>query len=341
MGVDPLASKDSVRWVVHFGPPKTGTTSLQQLLRAESDLLSGLGVSVPTTGWFDNAHHGLPPALVARDSATLSMLRDEVMSSGCRVAVLTSENLFPVLQSAPEALTTSGLFAPGDTVQVVGHLRPLGPWLVSLWGESLRTSEGLWIDDALRLFHNDAWTRVLPILEGILVAGAATAPEAHWEVLALAPVSGDARSMVRRVLAPALTETHEEEWTRTLPRVNVSDSAWTALCLWLDRGEHPLEGTHQVNPNLTPRTAAGRRLQGEPLQVFLSRDDQQWLRCRVVEWVATEVEPLVAHGWLDPDEARLLVSRSREPMPGLIDDDERKALVAEATHDIEEALRHR
>jgi len=81
MGVDPSASKASVRWVLHFGPPKTGTTSLQQLLRAESDLLSGLGVSVPTTGWFDNAHHGLPPALVARDSATLGLLRDEVMSS--------------------------------------------------------------------------------------------------------------------------------------------------------------------------------------------------------------------------------------------------------------------
>jgi len=341
MGVDPSASKASVRWVLHFGPPKTGTTSLQQLLRAESDLLSGLGVIVPTTGWFDNAHHGLPPALVGRDSATLGLLRDEVMSSGCRVAVLSSENLFPVLQSAPEALTTSSLFVPGDTVQVVGHLRPLGPWLVSLWGESLRTSEGLWVDDALRLFHEHGWTRVLPTLEGVLVAGEAMAPDVRWEALALAPLDGDARSMVSRVLAPDLAEAHEEEWAQTLPRVNVSDSAWTALCLWLDRGEHPLEGIHQVNPNLTPRTAASRRLQGEPLQAFLSSDDQQWLRDRVDEWVATEVEPLVARGWLDPDDARLLVSRSREPMPGLLDDDGREALVAGATHDIVDGLRRR
>lgn len=84
--------------VLHLGPPKTATTSLQVALdTVESDLLAYVGTAHPRARNEDSLCHRIYEACVHGDHGAFSQLRDALVKAGSRAkAVVLSEEMFLV-----------------------------------------------------------------------------------------------------------------------------------------------------------------------------------------------------------------------------------------------------
>lgn len=300
-----------IRWIVHIGPPKTGSTSIQLTLEANRGRLFDQGVCIPQSGWQHGQHAGLATALARGTVEVITEIRDEVLLSGAHTALISSEYLFPEVQGNPEAYVNSPLFAPGDSVLTVGFVRPLTSWLTSLWTQSLKTNEGMWIDTAIRAFQGDRWTRMLPTLEGVEWA-ALDRPDIDWTYLVLAATNADAHLQVLSLL----DVDGIEELADSVPDANKSDTAWRALTrwCWLQEGRGKRHQATQA-PTLAPSGEAARLLSRLPVRGLLSPEDRQWLEEQTNEWLGSEVDVLVKRGWLDPQMAAYVTKRSRALAP--------------------------
>ncbi len=134
------------RVYVHIGPPKSGTTFLQNVLFANKDTLAAVGVALPAKDW--PAHRRAVAQLVRRDADVPARPADdlpphdawdrlvrEVQGSGAHTAVLSAEQLSGVGASAIRALVRS--FAPAE-VHVVYTARDLAAAVPAGWQTRLR-----------------------------------------------------------------------------------------------------------------------------------------------------------------------------------------------------------
>jgi hypothetical protein len=131
---------------IHVGTHKTGTSSIQTMLRSNREALAAAGVYVPETGHpssvADNAaHHNIAWELNGEArfnpaDGTFSELVAEIAGCGLPVAVISSE-LFSHLAARPAALRVmrAEFESIGCTPRIVAYLRPQGAYAQSLYLE--------------------------------------------------------------------------------------------------------------------------------------------------------------------------------------------------------------
>ena len=129
-----------MRYIVHVGRHKTGTTALQRSLAAASAELMQHGVLYPETGRCPFGHHDLadPIAeLVSESSAAplLYELRDEIDSKKPNSVLVSSEALQGV---APDRL--AAVFPPKETT-VVLYIREQVDYLISGYAQRVQATD--------------------------------------------------------------------------------------------------------------------------------------------------------------------------------------------------------
>ena len=128
-----------MKFIVHIGVNKTGTSSLQRAYFDNRDLLAEQGIFYPQTGIETAAHHNVARALGGAKPAALGMagnwqeeLRKEC--AGKALCVLSSE-LFHTLPR-PEVVTA--LCPPGDT-RIVIYIREHAAHIVSWYQQAIQS----------------------------------------------------------------------------------------------------------------------------------------------------------------------------------------------------------
>lgn len=134
------------RVYVHIGPPKSGTTFLQNVLFANKETLADNGYVLPCSDW--STHRRAVAQLVRRDADMPTLPPDDppprdawdrlvrdVRGSGAHTALLSAEQLSGVGAPAIRALVRS--FAPAD-VHVVYTARDLAAAVPAGWQTRLR-----------------------------------------------------------------------------------------------------------------------------------------------------------------------------------------------------------
>ncbi len=134
------------RVYVHVGPPKSGTTFIQNVLFANKSALADAGYALPCSDW--PAHRRAVARLVRRDADApdrspadapprdaWDRLVGEVQGSGAHTALLSAEQLSGVGASAIRALVRS--FAPAEA-HVVYTARDLAAAVPAGWQTRLR-----------------------------------------------------------------------------------------------------------------------------------------------------------------------------------------------------------
>lgn len=131
---------------VHIGPPKSGTTFLQNVLFANKHALAAAGYALPCSDW--PTHRRAVAQLVRRDADAPALPPDdlpprdawdrlvrEAQGSGAHTALLSAEQLSGV--GAPAIRDLVGSFAPAD-VEVVYTARDLAAAVPAGWQTRLR-----------------------------------------------------------------------------------------------------------------------------------------------------------------------------------------------------------
>jgi len=146
--------------VLHTGPHKTGTTALQQVLKAQATLLSENGVLYPAAGQDGDGHARLGASLMQGDISILQEIARE--SRGYHTVVLSSEHL--------SCLDTTGLTAlrdafPGAEFRLSYTLRRLAGLWPSHWVELMKHGQTLGFQGYLdRVFRRDDRPFFAPVL---------------------------------------------------------------------------------------------------------------------------------------------------------------------------------
>ncbi|WP_417839649.1 hypothetical protein [Tritonibacter scottomollicae] len=130
----------SRRIILHIGPPKTGTSSLQETLFAAQDELMAQGVAYPTLGRHDRmpraaGHHGLP-AVTQIGAPLPAPLLEWVGDLPAGHSVVLSSEDFSHLSAEQVAHLAAQL--PGAAVEVVYYARRWDRLLPSVWQELVK-----------------------------------------------------------------------------------------------------------------------------------------------------------------------------------------------------------
>jgi hypothetical protein len=127
-----------VRYIVHVGRHKTGTTALQHRLATSSDELMGHGVLYPETGRRPFGHHDLADELAESDSTVGPLvvdLRAEITEKDPDVVIVSSEALQGL---APDRLAV--VFPPSETT-VVLYIREQVDYLISGYAQGVQATD--------------------------------------------------------------------------------------------------------------------------------------------------------------------------------------------------------
>lgn len=128
-----------MRFIVHIGVNKTGTSSLQRAFSLRRDALAKKGIVYPETGCVTSGHHNLTRVLSGAAPEKLGMPEDwedrfHAECAGHDLCILSSENFANL--NDPEAL--SQLCSPGRT-KIVVYLRDYARYLVSWYQQALHS----------------------------------------------------------------------------------------------------------------------------------------------------------------------------------------------------------
>jgi hypothetical protein len=180
--------------LLHVGPEKTGTTTIQASLAAAADDLTAAGTFVPLASGHSPAHH--VPILrevvgddeydqryaYSQDTLSLTDTVSEWERNGCPRLLLSAE-VFAVRSAHPAVLDLIERIAPRK-VTVIHALRPVVPWLLSWHAQDIMggiSDRGSWsvdrlsewfvdnvlaLDDACALWRAGPWDfelRTLPL----------------------------------------------------------------------------------------------------------------------------------------------------------------------------------
>ena len=128
-----------MKFLIHIGVNKTGTSSLQRAFFERRTQLSEQGILYPETGLQFSAHHqisraakGAPPASVGMSDTWLEDLRAEFRDH--ELCVLSSENFATLRDVRPMA----EICPPGDT-RVVVYLRDYARYMVSWYQQAIHS----------------------------------------------------------------------------------------------------------------------------------------------------------------------------------------------------------
>ena len=130
----------SRRIILHIGPPKTGTSSLQETLFAAQDELMTQGMAYPTLGRHDRmpraaGHHGLP-AVTQFGAPLPAPLLEWIGDLPAGHSVVLSSEDFSHLSAEQVAHLAAQL--PGAAVEVVYYARRWDRLLPSVWQELVK-----------------------------------------------------------------------------------------------------------------------------------------------------------------------------------------------------------
>lgn len=131
-----------MEYILHIGPEKTGTTSLQQALADNRESLHRQGVAYPKTGTIRSRHIGLMKVMngtaPGQTGLTAGMTEDwadrfHAETAGADICILSCEE-FANLQK-PEVVTS---LCPHDRTQVVMYVREPVMHAVSVWRQRVK-----------------------------------------------------------------------------------------------------------------------------------------------------------------------------------------------------------
>src|SRR6476620_8570185 len=120
-----------MRYLLHIGCNKTGTSSLQTYLARSPKNLMKRGIWYPEFGRDGNAHHPLAKALKRKNLSTLDIDEKAIRGVGApdnTQAMLLSSEAF---QSAPDVPYIASYFPPDQTTVVIyvrEHVSYLASW---------------------------------------------------------------------------------------------------------------------------------------------------------------------------------------------------------------------
>lgn len=128
-----------MRYVLHIGTNKTGTSTLQAYLGTQRDQLLEQGIWYPRIGNFEFAHHDLAEAIklggdFARFNVNLDLLTTAV-PDGVHTVLISSENFHTV----KDVSAVAALFPP-DQTQVVLYLREHISYLSSWYQQDVQAA---------------------------------------------------------------------------------------------------------------------------------------------------------------------------------------------------------
>lgn len=157
-----------MRFILHIGINKTGTSSLQRTLSENAGALRAAGICYPETGRGGGAaHHDLSRALKGMPAERLGLppaWREAFLAEAesCATCVVSSEDF----ATMPDPAKAATLFPPGET-RVVVYLREHVSHLVSWYQQYIHsTPSSLDFSDFAKLNRKafksilDAWARV-------------------------------------------------------------------------------------------------------------------------------------------------------------------------------------
>lgn len=165
------------RLFVHVGPPKTGTTAVQQLFLSRPEL----GVIYPRVGlWADGAHHNLVFNFYG-DAARPELVRADSGAQLAEVAALTEGNAQDLLISAESLVSQDAgdligalleKLGPGWEAEILFTCREHYDWAASLYNQSVkdpamreRRPPGAYLCDAPHRFC------LMPMIERMAASG--------------------------------------------------------------------------------------------------------------------------------------------------------------------------
>ncbi len=132
------------RIILHIGPPKTGTSSLQEMLFAAQEALMEQGVAYPTLGRHSRmpraaGHHGIPAVAQANAALPAPLLEWIDGLPAGHTVVLSSED-FTSLDPAKVSHLAAQL--TGFEVEVIYYARRWDRLLPSVWQELVKHGSG-------------------------------------------------------------------------------------------------------------------------------------------------------------------------------------------------------
>lgn len=132
-----------MRYVLHIGTNKTGTSTLQAYLGTQRDQLLEHGIWYPRIGNFEFAHHDVAEAIklggdFARFNLDPRSLSGTAVPDGVSTVLISSENFHTVR----DVSAVAALFPPGQT-QVILYLREHISYLSSWYQQDVQAARAL------------------------------------------------------------------------------------------------------------------------------------------------------------------------------------------------------
>jgi hypothetical protein len=135
-----IGNNGKMRYVLHIGTNKTGTSTLQEYLGTHRAELLLRGIWYPTIGSFPHAHHDLAYAIKKGDFASYGISPDVVSEStaplGTRTILISSE----AFHTIRDIESIAAMFPP-DKTQVVLYLREHVSYLASWYREAVQARD--------------------------------------------------------------------------------------------------------------------------------------------------------------------------------------------------------
>jgi hypothetical protein len=132
-----------MRYVLHIGTNKTGTSTLQVYLGSHREELLAHGIWYPRIGKFEYAHHDLAEALklggdFARFGVDPAVLQESAVPEGVKTVLLSSENFHTIKDLA----RVTALFPP-DRTTIILYLREHISFLSSWYQQDVQAARAL------------------------------------------------------------------------------------------------------------------------------------------------------------------------------------------------------
>ncbi len=126
--------------IIHIGPAKTGTSSLQEGLFQHRDSLRAQGFEYPQAGRHPRmpnlpGHHGIPDLLGRQQQVPPDLIQALADLPGDRTVILSSENLAHVNTAAVQSLVDT---LQADEIEVIYYARRWDHLLPSVWQELVK-----------------------------------------------------------------------------------------------------------------------------------------------------------------------------------------------------------
>jgi hypothetical protein len=158
-----------LRWIIHIGAPKTGSTSIQRFLFEHREALRGLGIEYPNANLRGFGHHDLAfllaggyPDWATPQNRPLAEIADDLRraarNTSAKTLVLSSENfyLYPRPKQLGDLLVSVGL-RPDDDLTIVCYVRRQDEAHISWYNQTVKAQGNARSFEATVALTRDLW----------------------------------------------------------------------------------------------------------------------------------------------------------------------------------------